>query len=429
MKVDYVLFLLLCSIQTRAQKIEDIQHQFNVPNKVYVINKTYDLKGDTLRLPEQCTLSFKGGTIKNGTVLAPYGKSACIEGSFRYDKANYFGDFYTKDKIQLTYRLDSIKRTFKLYHPFAMSYTVKNGIDAYHLSGAQGAFIIYHLQNRYRGKTMDSISLFHDDCKYVKDNDKEIVDKLVKPLIANRVDVVGLMFHCEGGWDDAYYSRKMAKNYQSYILHKVDLLKKYFPMMKIIYISNEQPWFTGDVKGLKNRDRYTKGWSDCLYALSTKLRKKGLLSGFKFAGPDVKSIQSMNQKLIRSVDYWGINLYPISGDENKRNLYSNYFINYYSNGIKEFMFLLKSHQKSTQINITETCCLPYRESIPKPWQYTNLKLHDDDAVTITTNMIRKILAKVSYKTESITYWFLSALVKQYNITRETMDRLYQGYLK
>lgn len=429
MKVVHVLFLLLCFIQTRAKKIENIQHQFNVPNKVYIINKTYDLKGDTLCLPEQCTLFFQGGIIKNGTVLSPYGKPVYINGQFQYNNANYYGDFYTKNKIQLTYCLDSIKRSFKLYHPFAMSYPVKNGIDAYHLSGAQGAFIIYHLQNRHKGKTTDSISLFHNDCKYVNDNDKDVLNRLVKPLIANRVNVVGLMFHCEGGWDNAYYSKKIAKNYQAYILHKVDLLKTYFPMMKVIYISNEQPWFTGDVKGLKNRQSYTKGWSDCLYALSTKLHKRGLMSGFKFAGPDVKSILSMNQKLIKIVDYWGINLYPISGDENKSNLYSNYFINYYSNGIKDFISLLKSHQKSTQINITETCCLPYRESIPKPWQYTNLKIHDNDAVTITTNMIRKILAKVPYKIESITYWFLSALVNQYGITGETMARIYQGYLK
>lgn len=429
MKIFHVLFLLLCFIQIKAQKIEDIQCLFNVPRKVYVIKKSYDLKGDTLRLPEQCTLSFQGGTIKNGTVMTPFAKSVYLEGKLKYDNANYLGDFYTKDNIQLTYRLDSIKRPFKLYHPFAMSYPIKDGIDAYHLSGAQGAFIIYHLQNKYNGKTTDSISLFHDDCKYVKDKDKEILNKLVKPLIANRVNVIGLMFHCEGGWDDAYYSKKLAKNYQAYVLHKVDLLKKYFPMMRVIYISNEQPWFTGDVRGLKNRKSYIKGWSECLYALSEKLHKKGLKSGFKFAGPDVKSIQAMNPKLIKSIDYWGINLYPISGDENKTNLYSKYFINYYAKGISDFINFLKTYQKSTQINITETCCLPYRESIPKPWQYTNLKFHDNDAVTITTNMMRKILDDVPCKVESVTYWFLGALIAQYGITPETLERLYYGYLK
>lgn len=429
MKKFYLLLALFCYICVYAQDIDTIQQHFSQPNRVYFIEKKYDLRGDTLFLPTNCTLSFQGGSIENGTVMGPYGKNTYIDGIYKYANAKYYGDFYTKDNVQLTYRLDRIERPFKLYHPFALSYPVKDGIDAYHLSGAQGTFLIYHVSNRYGDISTDSVFIWGDDKKYVKDNDRDILEKLINPLINNRVNVVGLMFHCEGGWDDSSYSKKLAGNYQAYILHKVDLLKKYFPMMKIIYISNEQPWFTGNVQGLKDKSKYTKGWSDCLYSLSKKIHKRNLLSGFKFAGPDVESIISMDKKLIKSIDYWGINLYPISGDENKTNLYSKYFIDYYAKGIDCFMNLLKKHHKSIEINITETGCFPYRESIPKPWQYASFNLHDNDAVTITTNMMRKILDSVPYKTESVTFWFLGALIDKYGVTEETIDRLYQGYLK
>lgn len=45
-----------------------IQDKFNKSNHIYKITKDIDLNGETLTIPEGCTLDFQGGIITNGTV-------------------------------------------------------------------------------------------------------------------------------------------------------------------------------------------------------------------------------------------------------------------------------------------------------------------------------------------------------------------------
>lgn len=46
-----------------------IQDKFNRANVIYKITKDIDLKGETLTIPEGCTLDFQGGSLSNGTVV------------------------------------------------------------------------------------------------------------------------------------------------------------------------------------------------------------------------------------------------------------------------------------------------------------------------------------------------------------------------
>ena len=45
-----------------------IQDKFNRTNTIYKITKDIDLGGETLTIPEGCTLDFQGGKITNGTL-------------------------------------------------------------------------------------------------------------------------------------------------------------------------------------------------------------------------------------------------------------------------------------------------------------------------------------------------------------------------
>lgn len=45
-----------------------IQDKFNKPNVIYKITKDIDLAGETLTIPEGCTLDFQGGSFSNGTI-------------------------------------------------------------------------------------------------------------------------------------------------------------------------------------------------------------------------------------------------------------------------------------------------------------------------------------------------------------------------
>lgn len=46
-----------------------IQDKFNKPNVIYKITKDIDLGGETLTIPEGCTLDFQGGSFSNGTIV------------------------------------------------------------------------------------------------------------------------------------------------------------------------------------------------------------------------------------------------------------------------------------------------------------------------------------------------------------------------
>ena len=49
-------------------RVKDLFNDVVTPNTVYVINKTYDLSGKELVIPENCLLFFKNGLLKNGIV-------------------------------------------------------------------------------------------------------------------------------------------------------------------------------------------------------------------------------------------------------------------------------------------------------------------------------------------------------------------------
>ena len=198
--------------------------------------------------------------------------------------------------------------------------------------------------------------------------------------------------------------------------------------MKIIYISNEQPWFRGVFSGAK-KQAYKSAWTKCLYGLTEKIHKEGLKTGFKYGGCEdaIASLNAMDKSLLKVVDYHSLNFYPYSGTKDKTDLYNKVSIRKYASQIDEIMDVIKKFHKNPTITITETGILPYRESLPQPWQYKERKTLDTEVVSINFKTLRKILVQTHYKVEFINTWFLSARTKVNNET--VFSRVYNSMLK
>ena len=54
------------------------QEMMSEPNVIYVIQYDYDLRGETITIPEGCVLQFEGGNLKNGTLI---GNNTIVLGS------------------------------------------------------------------------------------------------------------------------------------------------------------------------------------------------------------------------------------------------------------------------------------------------------------------------------------------------------------
>ena len=392
MRKYIVLFFFILPYLLYAKKIN-----WSANSKgIYNINKVIDLKGDTLCLKNNGIILFDNGNITNGTIFSPYAGNIIIKGNVKQNNSKYYGSFYTIEGNKLTSVLDTIKRPFKSYQPFMLWTPVSDMITAYRMKGNEGVFLVYHLKNQFNGKTTDKVSIADCDKHLYKDNDDDIINSIIAPLKAERVNVVGLMFHCEGEWDDNAYGKRLSRNYQNYILHKVKLYKRYVPNLRIVYISNEQPWFIGENVEEKQRKAYTSSWEKCLFQLSRKLHNMKLEVGFKYQGTTnaIRSIKAMDKRLLKTVDIHSINYYPYSGTAQKTDLYNMEKINGEAAYLDKYMNLLRQYKPNINLTISETGILPYRASLPMPWQYKDHTGYDPEVVKIHLKTIRLILTLI-----------------------------------
>lgn len=57
----------------------------NKPNTIYIIQYDFDLGGETLEVPSNCVLDFRGGSFRNGTISGDNTKVACANSSIFRD--------------------------------------------------------------------------------------------------------------------------------------------------------------------------------------------------------------------------------------------------------------------------------------------------------------------------------------------------------
>ena len=59
---------IVCNTETGESKNILTQNMINEPNTVYEIRYDFDLNGETINIPEGCTLKFEGGSLSNGSL-------------------------------------------------------------------------------------------------------------------------------------------------------------------------------------------------------------------------------------------------------------------------------------------------------------------------------------------------------------------------
>lgn len=98
------------------------QDMINQPNTIYEIRYDFDLNGQTINVPENCTLKFEGGSLNNGSIngnntiikadLIYIFKNIITNGTYKINKSypEWFGATYTNDDtnaIQKAFNLKS----------------------------------------------------------------------------------------------------------------------------------------------------------------------------------------------------------------------------------------------------------------------------------------------------------------------------------
>lgn len=125
--VQLIIFSPLCLGESRQSVIIRNNNQFvqvssDAPGTVYKICSKIDLKGQTVIIPEQCTLVFKRGELKNGTIIFQDTK---LEGNVRIwcsfkgtvDNETIYTDWFqkgSKSEINLSDASQRIQAIFNL---------------------------------------------------------------------------------------------------------------------------------------------------------------------------------------------------------------------------------------------------------------------------------------------------------------------------
>ena len=91
MKKSLFVIILIVSVCGSAIAENLPSGFFSKSNHTYVIDKDYDLRGAIVKVPQNCVLSFEGGSMKNGTISA--GNSVNIVAPDRkiFDKVSFTG--------------------------------------------------------------------------------------------------------------------------------------------------------------------------------------------------------------------------------------------------------------------------------------------------------------------------------------------------
>lgn len=117
---------IVCNTETGESKNILTQDMINDANTVYEIRYDFDLNGETINIPEGCTLKFEGGSLSNGAIngnvtyiqspIYQIFKNLNIEGIIKSSKAypewfGALGDGITDDTTSIQATLDSFEYT------------------------------------------------------------------------------------------------------------------------------------------------------------------------------------------------------------------------------------------------------------------------------------------------------------------------------
>ena len=118
------------------------QEMISEPNQIYIIQYDYDLRGDSITIPNNCVLNFRGGSLSNGNINlndctftgSNIQVNCDITGTLQND--NVFVEWFqlhqdgiTDDSKKLYNIFNAIKSNTNLYFPTNKSYLHGDGLE------------------------------------------------------------------------------------------------------------------------------------------------------------------------------------------------------------------------------------------------------------------------------------------------------------
>lgn len=230
---------IVCNIETGESKNILTQDMINEPNTVYEIRYDFDLNGETINIPNGCTLQFSGGKISNGLLISNNTRVINI-----YEDLYIIGKIFNGDNREITYKGDIINRNTRLLFPF-LPETYNN--DEYRVN-------IRVKNARLLGIT-DCIGILHlglDDDYNVYINEQNYInaDNYINRIKSNGMfnSLYALKFHTEGGFDDTVDPSLWGNNWVNLIYNTVSELVNKGLNFECVYIINEQETWLSDTK-------------------------------------------------------------------------------------------------------------------------------------------------------------------------------------
>lgn len=322
------------------------------PNTIYEIRYDFDLDGAALEMPDNCTLKFAGGMLKNGNICSNFtkfqGSPLLKDINIKYNIYDRFGNQISKKSYKEIRKDINVIFSLVGWNEESAKLVCQNANSAQ----IENVQIIY-----YTKYDNSSNSISTPELSFLSRGIKAIVDYIQK----YRLKIYSIKFHKNSGYsDNPSLEEKIA--YGEYVKNVVSEYLKYTDTIKAVFISNEEP----------DRTCIGNNWNGVHLDLIDWLHGQKIKVGI--SDLNVSQIINMDNNLYNNIDYPGLNFYPSLSyydlDTNESHI---------PNMIENCSCILKSYVDSVRqkegfkyLSITESGVVCRDKALRRPYDWDNL---------------------------------------------------------
>lgn len=232
----------------------------NQPNTIYEIRYDFDLNGSTIFIPDNVTLSYKGGTINNGKIFSNNRDTRIENPPKMTDWLNsvYWGRFWDVNNNELTYRFDPINRPFSI----SLNCNREEDITTIRLKGVTETEYWIELDVTSAGfelpeQRMNNMLLYKNKYNW---SPKHI--RMQNNRFKHAENSKGYVTDNVANND----SEKFIQPYYETTCTLIDWISKNFPLCEAIFFDNEDRWAYNN-----------QNWLNCYIRLAKYAETKGML--------------------------------------------------------------------------------------------------------------------------------------------------------
>lgn len=363
------------------------QDMINQPNTIYEIRYDFDLNGTALEMPDNCTLKFAGGMLKNGIICSNFTK---FQGSPLLRDINIKYNIFDRFDNQIskkTYK--EIRKDINVIFPLVGWDEESARLVCQNANSAQieNIQIIY-----YTSYDVSSNSISTPDLSFLSRGIKAIVDYIQK----YRLKIYSIKFHKNSGYNDTP-SLAEKNAYREYVKNIVSEYLKYTDTIKTVFISNEEP----------NRTDVGNNWNEVHLDLINWLHEQKIKVGI--SDLNVTQIINMDNNLYENIDYPGLNFYPSLSfydlDTNESHIPN--MIENCSSLLKVYVDSVRKKGGLKYLSITESGVVCRDKALRRPYAFDE-SLGERNNTGIIPYLYHKTLLNSCIKTGIFEYyaWYL-----------------------